>query len=136
MTSPTPYQDLTREERRELVARLRADGMPIRDIATTVGIGVGTVHRYLTSGTPTGEAIEQNENPKPQGKKRRPLPESFREAAHDLSRVVDRIDRLASDDRLPRYAEQVATIARADLLRAVEQLTTVLDRIPASTQGR
>lgn len=45
---------LTAEFRRERVAELRAKGMSVREIAETMGVGVGTVHRDMTAGVPVG----------------------------------------------------------------------------------
>lgn len=48
------------EERREVVAELRAEGMSTRAIASAVGIGRGTVHRDIEATVPSG-AVEQPE---------------------------------------------------------------------------
>lgn len=61
---------------------------------------------------------------------RKPLPDAFQAAAWDLVKVTERLDRLAADDRFPRNAEQVGRLSRHDLLRAVDLLATVVDRIP------
>lgn len=74
-----------------------------------------------------GEAGTTGDPRKPN---RRPITDSFRDAAWDLWRITERLDRLAADDRFPRNAEQVARMSRGDLLRAVDLLATVVDRIP------
>jgi predicted transcriptional regulator len=61
--------------------------------------------------------------------RRRPLPESFWQAAYDLTKVTERIERLAEDDRFPQNVEQVATAHRNDLLRAIDVLQDVVNRL-------
>lgn len=70
--------------------------------------------------------------PKPAAQRRRPLPEAFWQAAYDLSKVTERIERLADDDRFPSNAEQVAAIHRSDLLRAIDALQGVVNRLPSA----
>lgn len=86
---------------------------------------------------PEGEEVEQS-RPEPASqiadKKRRPLVEAFRDASYDLRKVVERVDRLTADDRFPRNAEQVALVSRVDLLRALDLLTTAVERIPVPNQ--
>lgn len=45
---------LPRPERREIVSTLRQEGMSTRAIAAATGVGVGTVHRDLAAGVPSG----------------------------------------------------------------------------------
>jgi hypothetical protein len=63
---------------------------------------------------------------------RRALPDQFFDAAYDLTKVTERIDRLVQDDRFPQNAEKVGAKHRADLLRAVELLTRALDNFPTN----
>lgn len=65
---------------------------------------------------------------------RRPLVDAFRDAAYDLVKSVERVERLALDDRFPRNAEQVGRTCRADLLRAGDLLAAVVDRVPNLTK--
>jgi hypothetical protein len=65
--------------------------------------------------------------PKPQ---RRALTDSFFDAMFDLTREIERLQRLTEDDRFSRNAEQVAARHRNDLLSAVEVLSKVLDQLP------
>ncbi|MGC1213864.1 MAG: hypothetical protein WA890_21710 [Micromonospora sp.] len=65
---------------------------------------------------------------------RKPLPDAFQKAALDLAKIAERLDRLAGDDRFPRNAEQVARMSRSDLLRAVDLLATVIDRLPPTAK--
>ena len=64
--------------------------------------------------------------------KRRPLADAIDDAAHDVTKAVERLARLLEDDRFPQNAEKVATRNRGDLLRAAEALAGVLDRLAAS----
>jgi ParB-like chromosome segregation protein Spo0J len=70
--------------------------------------------------------------PKPAAPRRRPLPEQFWQAAYDLTKVTERIERLADDDRFPTNADQVAAANRIDLTRAVDALQGVVNRLPAA----
>lgn len=69
---------------------------------------------------------------KPAAPRRRPLPESFWQAAYDLTKVTERIARLADDDRFPQNADQVATANRNDLIRAIDALQGVVNRLPSA----
>ncbi len=72
--------------------------------------------------------------PEPKPRSRRPLPEAFRHATHELVKAVERLDRLVEDDRFPRNAEQAARATRHDLLRASDLLAEVVARIPNLTK--
>lgn len=60
---------------------------------------------------------------------RRPLPEAFWQATYDLTKVAERVARLAEDDRFPLNAEKVAAAHRNDLLRAIDALQGVVNRL-------
>jgi hypothetical protein len=68
--------------------------------------------------------------PKQPAPRRSPLPDAFWRAAYDLSKVTERIERLADDDRFPRNAEEVAASHRNDLIRAIDALQGVVNRLP------
>jgi hypothetical protein len=70
--------------------------------------------------------------PQPTTPRRKPLPDQFWQAAFDLLKVTERIDRLAADDRFPANAEQVAASHRNDLLRAIDALQGVVNRLPSA----
>ena len=70
----------------------------------------------------------------PRATPRRALPDQFFDAAYDLTKVTERIDRLVSDDRFPQNAEKVGAKHRTDLLRAVELLTKALDRLSVTPE--
>lgn len=70
----------------------------------------------------------------PVARKRRPLPEAFQVAAHELVKAAEKLGRLINDDRFPRNAEQAARVSRHDLLRASDLLAEVVGRINASNK--
>lgn len=149
---------LARDDRRELVTALAAEGMSTRAIAPIVGTSqrqvardvapepnVSPAPRAITGRdgktyTPpvpkapanvdaaTGEIIE----PTPRSTPRRPLTDQFFDAAYDLSKVTERLARLADDDRFPQNAEKVAAKHRGDLLRSIDALQGVIQRLPSA----
>jgi hypothetical protein len=60
---------------------------------------------------------------------RRALTDQFFDAVYDLIKVAERVDRLAADDRFTQNAEKVAAKHRADLLRSIDLLQQVADRL-------
>lgn len=85
---------------------------------------------------PKAEGAEAAASPSIEDRRanRRPLVDAFRDAGYDLMKHVERVERLALDDRFPRNAEQVARVIRGDLLRAADLLAAVIDRIPTLTK--
>jgi hypothetical protein len=63
------------------------------------------------SSAPTARRTAPHPSPPPPAAP--PLPESFWQAAYDLTKVTERIERLADDDRFPQNAEQVAAATAA-----------------------
>lgn len=61
--------------------------------------------------------------------RRSPLPDSFWRATYDLTKKVESLTRLVDDDRFPQNAEKVATANRSDLVRAIDALQRVVDRL-------
>lgn len=76
-------------------------------------------------------AREKADPTKPRATSRRGLPDSFFDAAYDLTKAAERVARLTADDRFPQNAETVAAKHRSDLLRAIELLSKALDRFPS-----
>lgn len=66
----------------------------------------------------------------PKTPQRRALPDQFFDASYDLQKVVERIERLAADDRFPQNKEQISAKHRSDLLRGIDALQGVVDRLP------
>jgi len=79
-----------------------------------------------------GEAIEPPEPATKQkrARNRKALPDAFRETSYQMTKAVERLERLVLDDRFPRNAEQVARTSRGDLLRAADLLAAVISRVP------
>lgn len=143
---------LAREDRRELVTHLADQGMSQRAIAPIVGVSHRTVNSDLAESQLESSVPVDGRTPppvvrditgmngktytsvtagrlKPRPAPRRALPDQFFEAAYDLTKVAERIDRLVNDDRFPQNAEKVGAKHRTDLLRAVELLSKALDRL-------
>ncbi|MGC5628187.1 hypothetical protein ACPYO6_08065 [Georgenia sp. Z1344] len=66
----------------------------------------------------------EGEKPK---RRRRPLPDAFHDASYDLRRVVERLERLAGDERLPRNRAALSEREYHDLARSREAIDRVLD---------
>lgn len=154
MLRPTP------EQRREIVAVMRGEGMSTRAIGSALGVGNKTIHRDLdeavvsddtpvtgTDGktyTPRSEPepdedmidAEIIDEPEPQSEpavprsNRRAITDEFFDVSYDLNKIVNRLGRLAADDRFPRNTEQIATKHRSDLLRARDVLADVISQLP------
>jgi hypothetical protein len=62
-------------------------------------------------------------------KSRKPLPDAARNAGWDLRKAVERLERIAADDRFGSNKEQVASHLRSHLLNAVEVCQDLLARI-------
>lgn len=129
---------LPREERQEVVASLRENGLSVRAIASATGTGYGTVQREIAaSGDPDGSPAVTGTDGKtyastrpapdllagddwvqpdgpgfeaavtpPVKPKRRPLPEAFADASHDLTKSAERLTRITEDDRFTRNRDQ------------------------------
>jgi len=85
--------------------------------------------------TPPAEVLDAevvNEPPAKPAQRRRPLTEGFRDAAYDLTKVTERIERLAADDRFPQNAGEIAARHRNDLTRAIDALQGVSNRLPSA----
>lgn len=164
MLRPTP------EQRREIVAVMRGEGMSTRAIGSALGVGNKTVHRDLDEATVSDDTEEQTgtepvigldgrERPATQPRSepepdedvvdaeildesepqpepatprpnRRAITDEFFDVSYDLSKVINRIGRLAADDRFPRNTEQIAAKHRSDLLRASDVLADVISQLP------
>ena len=135
---------LARDDRREVVALLRSEGMSTRAIAPIVGASKDTVHRDLstvsdetvdteivTSGTVVSLDGRQRPAfqppPAPDRKPRRkPIGDSYRNQSLDLEKRVRGIQKLSEDDRWPGYVRERPGVV-ADLRRAIAVLQAVVD---------
>lgn len=83
---------------------------------------------------PDGPGFEAAVTPPPKPK-RRPFPEAFTDASHDLARIAERLDRLRDDDRFTRSRPQIHHRA-SDIVRALDsiaQLAADMDLPAADT---
>jgi len=170
---------LPREERAEVVASLREQGLSLRAIASATGTSLNTVRGDLyQTDTPAGPQPEERctqgvhvvdaltdsvplepsddirqadttdppaprptvvgldgkrytpEQPTRQAAPRRPpLTDAAQRAGFEFRRVVERLERIGSDDRFTANKEQVAAHLRGHLLYAVEVCQDLLDRL-------
>jgi len=61
------------------------------------------------------------------GPRRRPLPDSCRDLAHDLHRITARVNLIAADDRLEKNRDVVAARLRHELGRAITAAQSLMD---------
>ena len=61
--------------------------------------------------------------------RRRPLPDQVRSAGYDLDKSVQRLNRLAADDRFDRNRETMAGHLRGYVSSAIKDLQDILDRL-------
>ena len=140
---------LDRDQRREIVAEMHEAGMSTRAIANGLGVSQFPVREDIAALRGTSQYSEPERVTSTDGRSmparrdaaapdapratpRRALPDQFFDAAYDLTKVTERIDRLVADDRFPQNAEKVGAKHRVDLLRAVELLTRALDNFPTN----
>jgi hypothetical protein len=95
-------------------------------------------HTDLETVTPSVEV--RTPEPEPAKAKRRPLPEAFTEASHDLAKAAERLGRLAQDDRFTRNREMTHH-QMPDLITALEHVAELvqalrLDDTTASEEAR
>lgn len=139
---------LDREQRKEIAAEMHDAGMSNRAIASGIGVDPQTVANDFKSRAessarapapkvqgsdgkayPWSEPKPTAEPAAPKAANRRALTDQFFDAATDLTRVADRIARLAADDRFTRNANEIATSYRSDLVRAVDAVQGVINRL-------
>ncbi len=125
---------LTTAERRPIVEMLAGTGMPTRAIASVVGANHTTVARDLqrapvacaTGGRDVvgrdGKNYTFDPPTEPRKRRRRPLPDQYDDAVHDLVKAVERLQRLHADDRFPANREGL----RAAHLAVVDRATQIL----------
>jgi hypothetical protein len=141
---------LQRAERVPITAKLAETGMSVRAIATVTGTSKTTVtrdldeqvshtgtpdagqqitgldgKRYVRNGRPTARGMQELADavpaPRP-ARKRRPLPDAYRDAVYDLEKVLERLVRLTEDDRFAGNADGLYRRYGAELERLSERL--------------
>lgn len=114
---PEPYPQLRRApwpERRD---------EPAPETSATTGGGEAPV--VAEPRKVVGLDGKQYSRPEPKPQRRRALVDAAQDAAADLLRAAEKVERIYSDDRYPKNREQVAEVTRGYLSRTVE----VIDRI-------
>lgn len=149
--SDTPLMQLTRDQRRELVSELADEGMSTRAIAPIVGASIGTVHADLSSGVqnrtpateprqitgrdgktytrppaPADHSAEIAEARKP---KAEAITSQFNSAIVELNRLMDRLRRITEQDAYERNTDKIATLYKADIDRAIADLTHITNTL-------
>jgi hypothetical protein len=76
------------------------------------------------------ELVDDPPELKPKPPNRKALPDAARDAAWELRKAVERIDRLMSDDRFTRNRDEVAAQVRSHLTFTIESCQGFLDRLP------
>jgi hypothetical protein len=78
------------------------------------------------------ELVDEPARAEPSRPKRRPFPEAFTDASHDLARIAERLDRLRDDDRFTRNRHQTHHRA-SDIVRALDSVTQLAVDMDLST---
>jgi hypothetical protein len=77
----------------------------------------------------TGLDGKSYSKPTPKAPNRRGLPDQARDAGWDLRKIVERLERIAADDRFTANKETVAPHLRSHLTNAIEVFQDLLERI-------
>lgn len=147
-----------RADRPELVARLDAEGLSTQVIGDTLGVTARTVRKDVGKSshvavpatrtdslgrkqpttrrkrTPEPEPVDlapvEKPAPKPARQQhRRKLHEGARTAGWELHKAVERIEKIAADDRFDHNKDVMASLLRSHLQNAVTVCQDLLDRI-------
>ncbi|WP_370291531.1 ParB N-terminal domain-containing protein [Nocardioides sp.] len=81
--------------------------------------------------TPSTAPVQQ-----PPARRRRPLPDAFRDAAYDAEKKLEALARLVADDRWPKNAEEVAARNRHYLIRINDLVQQVINSLPEKEHNR
>lgn len=137
---------LPREERQEVTISMRELGMSTRAIASATGGSEATVRRSLAGASNDAPApvaprpitgtdgktyqpsqASPNPKPAPTAPRRSPLGDQVRSAGWDLRKSVERLERLAADDRFSAQRDQMAAHLRGHLTNAISVCQDLLD---------
>lgn len=153
--SDTPLMRLSRDERKVIVADLAEQGMSSRAIAPVVGAHHATVARDMESvadatdsprtvksidgvertfqpraaATPTTADHDTGENADDRKPKAEAITAQFNSAVVDLNRLMDRLHRITEQDAYTRNADKIATLYKADIDRAISDLTHIANTL-------
>lgn len=141
---------LHRDDRRAVVELLRGHGMSQRAIADAAGVGVGTVNRDLAARVPSGtpdaagatavpvttiglDGKTYQRPPEKAPRKRRPLPDAYRDHVRIIGKQADALVRLFADDRFARHRGTLRDVGRGDLMRARDALDRAIQALEKET---
>lgn len=153
--SDTPLMRLSRDERKVIVADLAEQGMSSRAIAPVVGASKSTVAADIESvqdrtdaprtvksidgiertfqprpaTTPTTADHDTGENADDRKPKAEAITAQFNSAVVDLNRLMDRLHRITEQDAYTRNADKIATLYKADIDRAISDLTHIANTL-------
>lgn len=108
------------------------------DMATGEILSEGPVGEFVSPYTDIAEAAKKKvtgldgkeySRPEPQKPRRKPLTDAARDAGWELRKAVERLQRIAEDDRFSRNKEEVTPHLRGHLINAVEVCQDLLDQI-------
>lgn len=74
-------------------------------------------------------ALNVEPTPEPSAPRRRPITEAFDSATYELKRAVERVARLAEDDRLAKNKDQIAGANLSDLIRVRDSINGVINTL-------
>lgn len=135
---------LERQQRLELVGSLTALGMSSRAIAPIVGVDQKTVLNDRRAGEENSSPGSESGGGRPitgrDGKtyttppkrRRRPLPDAYRDAIYELTKAIERTERLHADDRFAANRGGLQQAHRGDLAHIFSTLNEVMDDLGAS----
>ena len=157
--SSTPLAQLPREDRRVIVKQLAEEGYGTRPIASIVGTDHSTVSRDMKAVSVASatdgprkvhgaDGITRTFQPKPEPgtvdhesgqiaqrkPNRRPIVDQYRDAAYELRKAVERIERLHADDRFNRNASVIGEMFYSDIRRSSKKLLDPLIDLEDATK--
>ena len=157
--SETPLAQLSRDDRRILVKELSDEGFGTRPIAAVVGADHSTVSRDIKAASVAtatdgprqvhgADGITRTFQPKPEPgtvdhktgqivqrkPNRRPIVDQYRDAAYELRKAVERIERLHADDRFNRNASVIGEMFYSDIRSSSKKLLDPLIDLEDATK--
>lgn len=100
---------------------------PAATIATTEGVVIAE-QRHVVLGL-DGKTYTRPETSAPRTSPRRPLVDAARDAGQELRKAIERLERIAADDRFARNKDEVAAHLRHHLAHAIEVCQDLNDQI-------
>jgi hypothetical protein len=130
--------NLPRDERQAVSVALSETGMSTRAIAATQGVSQPQTVRDLAGAgdtsriTSTIEGIDGKAytRPAPAAPRRSSLPHAYGNAVHELSRAVDRFERLSTDDRFRELQDRLHAEHGSQVRELTDRLLTIATPVP------